>query len=342
MLKKKRLIAIALVILLGLFSFVPIPAYIETVGDAQNVGRYVTVSGSQKAYPGSFMLTYVELGQATPALYVASYFDKYATRLPSSSVTGASSAKEYKKVQHYYMDDALNQAKTVSLSLAGKPVKQNFKGIVVMSILKDSAFKDKLRVGDVITGVNGQRCVKTTDLLQCVHHTKQAVMSLRYQRNGETKTVTGRMNYLPQINKRGLGITFIQKAVVSSPVKIKINMDGIEGPSAGLMLTLEMYSQLSHENLKKGRKITGTGTILSDGAVGDIGGIDKKVVAAARKKAVIFFAPDNTLTQEERTAGDRNNYQEAKKTAQKLSTKMKIVPVKNIQDALSYLRKSSH
>lgn len=115
-------------------------------------------------------------------------------------------------------------------------------------------------------------------------------------------------------------------------------MEGIQGPSAGLMLSLEMYTQLTHENLKQGRRIAGTGTILADGTVGEIGGIDKKVVAAAKKKADIFFAPDNVLSDKEKAAGKLNNYQEAQKMVHKLSTKMKVVPVKNIQDALAYLR----
>ena len=37
--------------------------------------------------------------------------------------------------------------------------------------------------------------------------------------------------------------------------------------------------------------IAGTGTINRDGEVGDIGGIDKKVVSAAKSGASIFFAP---------------------------------------------------
>ena len=44
--------------------------------------------------------------------------------------------------------------------------------------------------------------------------------------------------------------------------------------------------------------IAGTGTINRDGEVGDIGGIDKKVVSAAKSGASIFFAPNNPVTKE--------------------------------------------
>ena len=338
MFKKKRVFVVVLLVFVALFCFVPIPAYIETVGSAQNIEKYVSVNGQKDSQDGQFMLTYVGLGRATAALYVASYFDRYATRLPSSSVRGNNSSSEYEKVQHYYMDDALNQAKIVSLKLAGKPVKQSFKGIVVMSLLDRSSFKGKLRAGDIIIGVDGKKCVKSADFTRYLQQKKSRDVSIRYQRGKRIFSTEGKLVKLPGISKKGIGISFIQKSKVVSSVKIKTDMDGIEGPSAGLMLTLQMYAQLSHENLKRGRKIAGTGTMLSNGSVGDIGGIDKKIVAAARKKANIFFAPNNPLTQAEKKAGELNNYQEAKKTAKKIGTKMKVVPVKNIQDALSYLR----
>ena len=70
-------------------------------------------------------------------------------------------------------------------------------------------------------------------------------------------------------------------------------MGRIGGPSAGMMLTLEMYQQLTGKDLTRSRRIAGTGTISASGAVGDIGGVDKKVVAASRAGAQIFFVPDN-------------------------------------------------
>ena len=54
--------------------------------------------------------------------------------------------------------------------------------------------------------------------------------------------------------------------------------------------------------LRNGRIVAGTGTIDRDGNVGDIGGIDKKVVASAREGAAIFFAPDNPVSEEEQKA----------------------------------------
>ena len=90
-----------------------------------------------------------------------------------------------------------------------------------------------------------------------------------------------------------------------------------------------------------GRRYAGTGTINSEGEVGRIGGIDKKVASAAASNNKVFFAPDDEITKEMKKAqpGIKSNYEEAKAAAKELKTDMKIVPVKTVQDALDYLEK---
>jgi PDZ domain-containing protein len=107
-----------------------------------------------------------------------------------------------------------------------------------------------------------------------------------------------------------------------------------------MMFTLEIYSQLTGQDLTKGREIAGTGTIEKDGKIGRIGGIDKKIATASRNGAQIFLAPDDEVTPEMKKVepGVKSNYQEALAAAKKLNTKMKIVPVKTVQDAIDYLK----
>ena len=80
--------------------------------------------------------------------------------------------------------------------------------------------------------------------------------------------------------------------------------------------------------------------MLSDGTVGRIGGADFKIMAADREGVEIFFAPNDYLPDEvrEKNPGILTNYEEALKTAEKIGTKMKIVPVTTIDDALDYLK----
>ena len=99
-----------------------------------------------------------------------------------------------------------------------------------------------------------------------------------------------------------MGIGLVDDREIISDPKVKIKTESIGGPSAGLMFSLEIYNQLTKNDLTKGHSIAGTGTIDPDGTVGRIGGIDKKVVAADNEGAEIFFAPDDEITPEMKKA----------------------------------------
>jgi PDZ domain-containing protein len=94
----------------------------------------------------------------------------------------------------------------------------------------------------------------------------------------------------------------------------------IAGPSAGLMLSLALYDQLTPKDLTSGRQIAGTGTLGCDGDVGPIGGIRQKVAAARAEGAEIFLTPEGNV-EEARSIGDG----------------IEIVPVATFAEALGYL-----
>src|SRR5699024_5664820 len=83
--------------------------------------------------------------------------------------------------------------------------------------------------------------------------------------------------------------------------------------SAGLMFSLEIYDQLTEEDLTKGYQIAGSGEIDYEGNVIRIGSVDKKVIAADQEDCDIFFAAN------ENGAHD-SNYEQAVKTAEKIGT----------------------
>jgi len=127
---------------------------------------------------------------------------------------------------------------------------------------------------------------------------------------------------------------------VTTKIPVKVNPGAIGGPSAGLMFSLQIYQQLTDQNIRRGRKIAGTGTINPDGSVGEIGGIDKKIIAAKKAGATIFFAPylkptKAVLALEE---NHQTNYQVAKATAKKYAPEMKVVPVSSFNQAIKYLK----
>ena len=107
----------------------------------------------------------------------------------------------------------------------------------------------------------------------------------------------------------------------------------IGGPSGGLLQTLAVYNMLISEDITRGLKIAGTGTINYDGTVGYIGGVEQKITTAYLNGVDVFFIPflDENYYYD--------NYLEALRACEKFGIDPTgwLVPVSSFQDALDYL-----
>ena len=238
------------------------------------------------------------------------------------------------------MQTSQNFAKYQGLTKAKKEIEMKFLGVYVLSLAEDSTFKDILHLGDTVTGVNGKTFKNSQELIEYVGNLKIGdEVSVEFEDQGDKRSEKGKIIKLEN-GKNGIGIGLIDRTEVQSDIPIEFSTEGIGGPSAGLMFSLAIYSQLADPDLRDGRIIAGTGTISEDGKVGEIGGADKKVVASHEAGADIFFVPDNPLSEEEKKANPKakSNAEEAQETAKKLGTSMKIVPVKTLDEAIQYLK----
>ncbi|WP_415448868.1 PDZ domain-containing protein [Bifidobacterium sp.] len=87
-------------------------------------------------------------------------------------------------------------------------------------------------------------------------------------------------------------LAFLKKqGIDTSGYAIKMHVDNIGGPSAGMMYTLGAIDMLTPQNESGGKTIAGTGTMDSAGKVGAIGGIRLKMLGARRDGATWFLAP---------------------------------------------------
>lgn len=75
------------------------------------------------------------------------------------------------------------------------------------------------------------------------------------------------------------------------PFPVTISLKDTGGPSGGLVFALGIIEKLTPNDLLRGRTVAGTGTISESGAVGAIGGIDDKIIAAKKSGATVFLAP---------------------------------------------------
>ncbi|WP_367341817.1 SepM family pheromone-processing serine protease [Limosilactobacillus sp.] len=334
-------IGIAIVLFLGWFLFWPLNRYIEMPGSADNLRSYVTVKGHPDHRKGSFMITSVYLAQARPVTWVWAKFNPHATIESANDVTGGTSGQTYEKVQDFYMQSAINEAIATAYKAAHQYYRKQYLGIYVLSIQPNSKFKGKLHVGDTITKVNGHHFNTAHGYQQYIGKRKVgSKLTVDFLHNGKKKEATSKLVRLSGVSRTGIGILLTDNVKVHTKIPCRINPGQLGGPSGGLMFSLQVYQQLTNRNLRHGQKIAGTGTINPDGSVGEIGGIDKKVIAAHRAGAKIFFAPyiKPTKTILKYEEGHKTNYQMARDTAKKEAPGMKVVPVKNFNDAVHYLQ----
>lgn len=329
-----------IVIFLLWFIFWPLNSYIESPGEADGLKSYVTVKKHPDKRSGSFMITSVYLQRARPVTYVWALINPHATIESASEVTGGQSDTTYDKVQNFYMQSAINEAIATAYKAAGQQVTKKYLGIYVLEVQDNSKFKGDIKVGDTVAKVNGKHFDTAAGYQQYLAKRKVGTnIKVTYLHNGKKRVSTHPLVKLTT-KRAGIGIVLTDNVKVTTKIPVKVTPGQLGGPSGGLMFSLQIYEQLTQTNLRHGQKIAGTGTINPDGSVGEIGGIDKKVIAAKRAGAKIFFAPYVKPTKEllKYEEQHKTNYQLAKQTAKKYAPNMKVVPVKNFNDAVKYLQ----
>lgn len=334
-------VTLALILFLGWFLLWPLNSYVEAPGNASNLRTFVQVKGHPDPGKGSFMITSVALQRAHPATYLLAKAVPYLSIENAQDVTGGENGATFDRVQRFYMQSSINEAIAVAYHAAHQQVHKQYLGIYVLQVQPNSRFKRAIKVGDTITKVNDRHFNTAQGFQNYIGRQKVgSPLTVTYQRDGRQHQTTHRLVKLTA-TRAGIGILLTNNMKVRTAIPVRVNPGELGGPSGGLMFTLQIYEQISGHDLQRGRKIAGTGTIGLDGSVGEIGGIDKKVIAAHRAGATIFFAPyiKPTRLVLKYEDGHQTNYQLAKKTAKRYAPGMKVVPVTSFKQAVNYLKK---
>jgi Lon-like protease len=160
--------------------------------------------------------------------------------------------------------------------------------VTVDSTKKGSPAAAELKGGDVLRTVNGKTFVDSDQLhnLIVANGTSKA-MTVVFTRKGVAHSV----QITPQSTSTGpfLGVFLFEKYTFPFPVKVQLQDVG--GPSAGMMFALGIIDKLTPGELNGGKHVAGTGTISAFGVVGAIGGIRQKMYGARDAGATYFLAP---------------------------------------------------
>ncbi|GEM_PF-6460543 len=105
-------------------------------------------------------------------------------------------------------------------------------------------------------------------------------------------------------------------------LNLTINVSA-EGPSVAVAFALEAINQLQEEDITQGLKIGAVGNIDKDGKVYAVGAVKQKIIAAERAQIDIIFIPLKDYTDD----------------IKKRESKITIVPITAIDEAIAYLNK---
>lgn len=289
--------------------------------------QVITVEKGAKNAHGAFYLTAVSSRQA-------SVFNYLYIKLIKPRGIELSSKKEslpenitmdqYIKIMEDMMRESQLFAKYVGLQEMGYHTRISGQGAEIVEIMETSKAKGILKSGDIITAIDGQKVQLSTEAVALIQkHRVGETVNLVIEREKkplDVKVQTVELKDNPKKASIGIYIMTYERQY-SFPLNVDIATSNIIGPSAGTMFTLEIINQLDPEDLTKGYKIAGTGTIDMDGIVGPIDGVEQKVIASERQGAEYFLAPEE-------------NYKDAQKAARTI----KVIKMHTVDDALKFLR----
>lgn len=302
----------------------PLPFYIYNGGGTIDVTDRVEIENGY-ASRGSYNLCYVSELQATlPGYLLAKILPSWdIVPMEDLALNKEETEEDLMIRDQIYLNDANMNAIYLAYQKAGKEFKvTDVKNYV---IYLDTYSKTDLKIGDDIRKVEGKEITNLSDLQTIVQEKNVGnILTFEVIRDGKNVTCTGEI--IKQENNQLLGVALQTSYIYETDPEIELHFSENEtGPSGGLMLTLAIYDQLVPEDITKGRKIAGTGTIDYEGKAGPIGGVKYKLAGAVSDGADIFIVPNG------------ENYEEAKKLQQEKNYDIEIIGVDTFEDTLEKL-----
>lgn len=309
-----------LILFVILFFNIKLPYYIMAPGGIINITDRVEMEG-YKSSDGSLNMLYVSEYEGTPAALLLAKLRTWDIEKNEDRQIADESAKEIEKRNKIMRDNSLDIATMVAYTEAGKEITINSKKNIVIAVTSSNG----LKVGDIILETDGRKCDDIKEIKKIIT-SKEVGDTITFKVLRDYKEEIIKSRVLLENNTKVIGVVIITEYDYDIDPEINIKFKNSEsGASGGLMLTLTIYNAISNEDIIKGRNIAGTGTISSDGSVGEIDGIKYKIMGAAQNNMDIAFVPSA-------------NYDEAIQTKEKYNYDIEIVRVDTFKEAVEYLK----
>lgn len=302
----------------------PVNYYIVIGGGISDISDRVVVENGDSS-DGSFNLSYVSELKGTTLSYLLSYVMPHWKRVSMDDYKYTTD-EDYQDIEFRSELDLLSSNSNAiyyAYQLADKPCEVVKTDVYV--IVKFPEYDNPLEVGDKLLKVNGVLCANLVEFQEAIQKVEGNSVRVTVLRDGKEMELTSKLYEEENRKVLGVGLQSVTTYDVDPEVEFQFEKNE-SGPSAGLITTLSIYDQLTKGDLTKGKLIAGTGTIEADGSIGLIGEVEYKLLGAARGGAQVFLVP----------AGE--NYQDCKKMKKDENLDIKLISVKNIDDAIKKLK----
>lgn len=300
--------------------YTPTPYVLHAPGPASEVRPLISIADAKTfSSRGDFLLPTVLEEPASLMYCVYGWMDPDADLLVGSGAVQHAQSPASGDSKQMLISQYL--ASRVALESLGYEVGGRCVGLRVLKILPDSPNGDILRPGDILTEADGQALTSTSKLHQITGQSSLLTgLPVTLVRDGETRTTE--LSLFEFKGHARIGVLMKPEfSDHSLPVEVTFREDDTVGASGGLVFALEIYDQLTEDDLTQGRRIAATGVMEPDGSIQGVQGVKYKLVGADRAGANLFLIP-------------RDNWDEVKNTP----TRVKVVPVSSFQEALQALR----
>jgi PDZ domain-containing protein len=325
-------VLIAIGIAIAIAWPITVPYYTLSPGPVYDTSDFIEVENGYVSDQGELLFLTVSLKEANIFEYAAGSIDERVTVSARDNVrpTGVS-PDDLRREALESMEQSKQDATFVALTSLGYEVTFIGTGALVIETVPDAAADGVLLAGDIIIEMDGQTVAFRSDIIDQLGDfdvgddvtfviERPAEDSADEYTQEDVGLVLGPHSDDP--TKPMIGILLgNNEPIVEFPVEVVIDSQNIGGPSAGLMFTLQIMDQLTEDEITKGHRIAGTGTIRRDGTVGAIGGIRQKVYGAIGSGATAVLTPASNYDDALEAAGD----------------KIVVVRVETVDDALVYL-----
>ena len=314
---------IVLILILAIFQ-IQLPYKIYTPGGMVNLSERISVEGGYTS-EGELGMAYVSMVKGSIPFLLLSYIIPDWDIVPDSEITyDNQSFEETIKADQIATQQSIDSAIISAYKEAGKPVTVESENVNITYI--ESEADTDLELFDKVLQIDGRENKSTDELREIINsHQEGDTLSIKVLRGDEQKECYAKIYQSESGLKIGIAITVTYNYEEDPTASIKMKQSE-SGPSGGLMMSLAIYDALTEEDITKGKKIIGTGTIDVDGNVGEISGVKYTLIGDVHEKAEVFLVP-------------KGNYEEAKQVKEEKGYDIELISVSTLKEAIEALAK---